>query len=269
MKLRSTLVATALFATSTMLSAAPPAPAGPDLALSLAAPAGPHVYETRRYTYTIRNVGPKASTGGQIVVTLPQTGTSPEVYILGAVAGYSAGCTLAGRTLTCPLPNLNKNASTTKFIDVSLPLSTRALVVDATVTTAGDQSAANNRVIHTANLLTYPVTMSLGVPVTHQHCTGGPTLSSYLECTLFPSSVTEHDAIFNAVGTITFVDAPASYSGFWNYIPSENRLHFEYFDGSLRVAEFDGRGVPGNCFEGITTFPNSPNYISPYRLCMP
>ena len=39
------------------------------------------------------------------------------------------------------------------------------------------------------------------------------------------------------------------------------------FVGPDLVAEFDGYGVDGNCFEGKTTFPGS-TYMSMYEVCL-
>ena len=270
MKIRSILVLTAILGASPVWAVAPAN--GPDLALSLAPPSNAHVYETRRYTYTISNVGNKPAAGVKLVVTLPRTGTSPEVYVMGIVNGYSTRCALAGATLTCQLESLNRNQSTSVFVDLTLPYSTAPIVLDAlaSTTTMIEQNPANNRVIHTASLLTYPGTMTFGVAIVNQHCTGNTSLSSFFECTLFPSSISEHETIFNADNTLSFVAAPASYTGTWTYTPAQNRLRFQYYDGLVQVAAFDGRGVGANCFEGITTFPAStPGYVAPYRLCFP
>ena len=268
MKLRPVLMLAAVLAGSPVIAAGPQNV--PDLALTLVAPSGAHVYEVRRYTYTVKNIGNKPADAARLVISLPRTGTSPEVFVMGDVTSYTAGCTLSGTTLTCLLGTLGKNESRNLFVDLRLPYSTAPIVIDAlaSTTTTNEANAANNRVVHTAALATYPVTMQYLTPVVHQHCTGNLSLTSFFECALFPSSITEHEATFNADNTITFVSAPATYSGTWIYRPAENRLQFTYFDGVVRVAEFDGRGVGGNCFEGLTTFPSgTAGYQSLYRIC--
>ncbi len=100
------------------------------------------------------------------------------------------------------------------------------------------------------------------------HCTGGASLTSFFECELFPSSISSHETIFDAGGTITFIAAPAGYTGTWTHPPSQNRLQFDYADGTGVVATFDGRGVDAKCFEGKTVFRGSP-YVSLYEVCFP
>lgn len=270
MKLRNILLLSALL-TSTSAPAFAAGPFAPNLSVTLTSPVGAKVYETRRYTYKVKNEGNRTAAGSKLIITLPRTGTSPHVYIMGQLVGYTAGCTLAGTTLTCPLGDLIKNQSKNVFVDLNLPYSTEPIVLDATATTttSPETNATNNRVVRNAALGTYPVTMSYIDPVVHQHCTGNTWLSSFFECTLFPSSITEHEATFNTDNTISIPAAP-SYTGTWIYRPTENRLQFTYFDGAVRIVDFDGRGVGGNCFEGKTVFPNSTStYISMYRICFP
>lgn len=93
----------------------------------------------------------------------------------------------------------------------------------------------------------------------------GTGLTSFFECTLFPSSISSHDTVFNADQTISFPGAAANYTGTWSQ-PSADRLVFSYFEDGLLVASFDGRGVNSNCFEGKTIFPGSA-YVSMYEVC--
>lgn len=113
------------------------------------------------------------------------------------------------------------------------------------------------------------LTIGTGVVVTNSHCTGQPTLSSYFECRLFPSSISSHQTQFNSDGSITFIGAPATFTGSWTYTAAQNRLQFQYFDGGNLVATFDGRGVNSRCAEGRTTFTPDNGYLSLYEVCFP
>lgn len=248
------------------------APASPDLAVTLTPPPAAHVYQMAGYNVRVRNLGNKTAAGVRVTIQLPTTRTSPTVYLMGTLGARSASCARSGNSLVCTLGSLAKNASTSVFFDMLLPYSTMPMVFTATATTTstpGDPNPANNTAVHAAALLTYPATVTHDAPAVHSHCTGNPSLSSYFECELFPSSISEHYATFNANGTITFVGVPASYTGTWTHTPAQNRLQFEYFDGGLPVAAFDGRGATGSCFEGRTTFPDNPDYISMYQVCFP
>ena len=57
----------------------------------------------------------------------------------------------------------------------------------------------------------------------------------------------------------------AVYTGTWSQ-PSPDRLVFQYFDYGVLAADFDGYGVPGGCFEGLTVFPDS-EFVSIYEVC--
>jgi hypothetical protein len=257
-------IAIAIAIAPVWLAAAPQA-AGPDLRLTLAAPANQQVYQSGTFTYTVANIGKKTAAGAKVVITLPGTGTSPQVFVMGTLNSFSSRCSRAGLVLTCTLGSLAKNASTTVYVDLMLPYSTAPIVLSATAsTTTNEPAQGNNTVIHSAALGTYPVAMTFGTPIVHRHCTGTASLTSFFECTLFPSSIAEHEATFNSNGTI---DLPPGYTGSWTYTATENRLQFEYFEGAVLVAQFDGRGVGNNCFEGRTTFIPDNGYVSPYRLC--
>lgn len=248
------------------------APAAPDLAVTLTPPVGAHVYQPAGYNVRVRNVGNKSAAGVRLTIQLPTTRTSPTVYLMGTLGAMSSACSRTGNTVVCLLGTLSRNASTSVFFDMLLPYSTLPMVFTAAATTTsvpGDSNPGNSTASHAANLLTYPVTMNHVDPATNSHCTGNPTLSSFFECELFPSSITEHQTIFDAGGTITFIGAGPTYTGTWTYTAATHRLQFEYLESGQSVATFDGRGTSTNCFEGKTTFPLSPNYISIYQVCFP
>ena len=267
-----------LFVFALVLSSVPAWAAGPvqkpDLQVSLTPPASPLVYQSAGYNVRVRNVGNKSAAAVQLIIELPRTQTSPSVHVMGTLGSFSTPtCTRSGTRLTCGLGTINKNNSKSVFFDLALPYSTAPLVITAsatTTTTPADPTPANNSLSYTATPRTYSVTMNTVVPAVNDHCTGQPVLSSYFECTLFPSSISSHETIFNSDNTIAFeVGVPESYTGTWTHTPAQNRLQFLYLDGPDIVAEFDGRGVSPNCFEGRTTFPDNPDYISMYRVCFP
>lgn len=250
-----------------LLCAATPAFAAADPSVSLTTPVGKHVYEAGRYTVTVRNIGNKDAANVVATITLPQTHTSPQVYVMGTVGAKSVGCTLSGRTITCPLGTVTKNNGVKSvWFDLALPQNSVPLTVSASITTTSVENSggtANNSTTRTPALLNYPVVVGPTYTATNDHCTG-TGLTSFFECELFPSSIASHDTVFNADHTITIPDAP-DYTGDWSQASSD-RLHFRYFDGNgAQVAEFDGRGVTPDCFEGLTTF-GSP-YVSPYQVC--
>jgi len=251
---------------------ASPSTSKPDLQVSLTPPANVRVYQTGGYNIRVKNAGTKNAAAVQLVVQLPQTQTSPAVHVMGALGSFSAGCTRSGTRLTCNLGTINKKASKSVYFDLALPYSTAPIVISAsatTTTTPADPTPDNNSLAYTAMPLTYAVTMNTLAPALNEHCTGQAWLSSYFECLLYPSSITSHETIFNDDATISFVGAPASYTGSWTYTPASNRLQFEYLDGPDVVAVFDGRGVSASCFEGKTTFPAGSTYVSMYRICFP
>lgn len=249
-----------------LLGVSAPAFAAADLRPTISPPSGTHVYETGRYNVTVSNIGNQSASSASVVIQLPTTNTSPQVYVMGTVGAKSASCTQSGTRLTCTLGTIRKNASSTVYFDIAMPESVNPLVLTATAsTTSPENSTANNVASHTAALLNYDVSFSTPVALVHDHCTG-TNLSSYYECTLFPSSISSHDATLETDGSISF---PAEYGGtftgnWWSL--SADHLAFEYFDGGVLVAEFEGYGVSGSCWEGLTTFPGS-TYVSMYRVC--
>jgi hypothetical protein len=173
---------------------------------------------------------------------------------------------VAGTAITCALPQIRRNNSTTFFFDIALPESAAPIVFTATTANTQDTNATNNQVSATANPLNVAAISPAGRTSNIQHCTG-TTLSAYFECTLFPGSITSHTHTFNADNTISIPGNPAGFTGDW-YQASADHLSFTYYDYGVPEVEFEGWGVGNNCFEGLTIFPSSPNYVSPYRVCL-
>lgn len=265
------LIKTLVFITA--LVTGPAAFAAADLTTSISAsPGTAQVYSTARYTVTVSNIGNKSASSATVRIDLPATHTSPQVYVLGSVGAMSAGCSRTGVTINCTLGSIARNSSRSVFFDIALPVSSAPHVLSATAaTTSAENSTANNGASRTASQSFYPATVDAtpGAPVTmiNRHCTG-TGLTAWYECTLFPSSISAHDAVFHHDGSITFPSEPG-FGGTWTLTntPNGNRLAFTIDEiGYGPVATFDGWGADADCFEGLTTFPGSA-YVSPYEVC--
>ena len=148
--------------------------------------------------------------------------------------------------------------------DIPLPLSSAAITIAAAASTTRFEPITNNNSdSYTANLLLYPYSIAAPATATTRHCTG-QNLTSFFVCELYPSSLGSFDAVFQQGGGMSFVNQPG-YTGSWTQ-PTSEQLQFDILYQSSVVASFDGYGVGGNCFEGITTFA-TPGYSSPYEVC--
>ena len=250
-----------------LLGVATPAFAASDLVTSITAPSGVHVYETGRYNVRVANNGNQTANSSTVVIQLPQTHTSPQVYVMGVLGAKSSSCSQSGTRLTCTLGNIKRSNSVTVYFDIAMPESVDALVVGATAaTTSSENSTSNNSASSTAALLNYDVNFSGSGAVTNNHCTG-TNLTSYYECELFPSSISSHDATLNSDGSVSFpAEYGPDYGGSWTS-DSADHLSFTYTESGNIVAEFEGYGVSADCWEGLTTFPGS-SYVSMYEVCL-
>lgn len=264
-RIRRSFICLAALACSLLAVSPALAAPGADLSVGISAPVGVHVDETGRYTLTVTNSGNRSASNVTVSVALPRTHTSPQVYVLGQMGALGSGCSVSGTTLTCALGSIGRGRAASKTFDIALPYSTAPLVFDATVSTSsGDTNPANDTASLTAAPLTVPVAVAGPVTVTNRHCTG-QALTSFYECELFPSSLSSHQATFNADGSISVPGEP-TISGSWSQ-PSSDRLVFQYVESGNVVATFDGRGVRAKCFEGATTFGGP--YVSMYEVCLP
>jgi len=265
------LTRTLVFVTALVIG--PAAFAAADLTTSISvSPGTAQVYSTARYTVTVSNIGNKSASNATVRITLPATHTSPQVYVLGSVGALSAGCSRTGVTINCTLGSIARNASRSVFFDVALPVSSAPFVFTATAATpSAENSTANNGASRTASQSFYATTVDAtpGVPVRmlNSHC-AGTGLTAWYECTLFPSSISAHEADFHDDGSITFPTEPG-FGGTWTVTvtPSGNQLAFTIDEiGYGPVATFTSWGADADCFEGLTTFPGS-SYVSPYEVC--
>lgn len=239
-----------------------------NLDVTITPPAGVHVNEFGTYQVRVANTGNRNATGVTLAIALPRTGTSPQVYVMGTLANVDSRCALSGQTLNCNLGQLNRNGgATTVTFDLKLPYSTAPLNLTMTANPiAGDAAPGNNTLPYTATPALYANPITGPVSMQHDHCTGSPTLTSYFECLLFPSSITGFAATYNDDHTITIPGEP-DYGGTWSQNGGADRLQVTFSDGSGPVGSVDARGVDSGCFEGLMSFPNQPNYIAPYRIC--
>jgi len=263
----------ALRALFTLLLAAPAALAASDLTTTITvSPSVSQVYSNATYTVRVTNIGNQNAGNCTVQISLPPTHTSPQVYVLGTLGSKSASCTQSGTKLNCNLGTINKNGSfKTVFFNIALPVNSTSLVVSATAaTTSSENSTSNNTGTRTAVQSYFATTVNAQpcAPVTmvNRHCTG-TGLTAWMECTFFPSAISEHDALFHDDGSLT-IPEDASYTGQWavTTTPSGNQLTFFYDDGGGVVANFTGWGADGACFEGLVTFPGSTS-VSPYEVC--
>ena len=226
--------------------------AAPDLTTSFTAPTGVYVYQSAMWQATVKNVGNKDASSVVLTVQLPVTHTSPTVYVMGTLGAKSATCSASGTKLVCNVGTVRKSKSTTVYFYLTLPEAAEDLNFTATASTSGESNTGNNGSAATAALDNYTPTFTPAVDVTNRHCTG-TALTSFFECEKYPSSISEHDATFNADGSLSLPD-DASYTGEWSRVDAE--LSFIYIDSTgATVAEFVGYGVDTTgCWEGVTTF---------------
>ncbi len=245
---------------------ATPVLAAADVRVQIPAPAAVHVYDTTDYDVVVSNVGNKKAYGVQLVIELPETNTSPQVYVMGTTSGVDPRCSASGTQLVCSLGDIARNAQTVVSFGIALPQADEELAVTATATsTSPETTLANNTATDVAPLLGYAVAVQAGDVTTSRHCTG-TGLASFYECELFPSSLSEHQAELLAGGLVSIPGEPG-YGGTWSQ-PTPDSLVMTYEElGVGVVAEFVGYGTSPDCFEGITTFPGS-TYVSPYEVCI-
>ncbi|MCA9528234.1 MAG: hypothetical protein KC549_18245, partial [Myxococcales bacterium] len=147
--------------------------AAADLETTADGPASTLVGAVGQYTFTVENIGNRNADNVTLTIDLPATHTSPQVYIMGDLAGYSGGCSLAGQQLTCPLGRLRRGTSAAVTVDIALPCSAASLDFIATAdTTSNESNTANNVDAHTANLTYVATAIPATVLVTNRHCTG-------------------------------------------------------------------------------------------------
>lgn len=251
--LASTLVGSSAFAAA-------------DLSVALAPPAGVHVDDLGRYDVSVSNVGNRDATGVSLTIQLPTTHTSPQVYVMGTLGSKSTVCAQSGTRLVCNLGTVRRNRSSAVFFELALPQASTPLTVSASATTTAQETILGNNTSSAAvDPVNDPLTVSAPRAAIARHCTG-TGLTSFYECTLFPSSISQFDLVFEPGAVVTFPGQDPGYTGSWSQ-PTSAQLSFLVYEAGLPAATFSGWAVDASCFEGLTTFPGS-SYVSPYEVCI-
>ncbi len=249
-----------------VLAAAPSAFAAADVEVTIAAPSGAYVYDQARYRVRVTNSGDRHARNVSVRIDLPETQTSPTVYVMGIVGSRHRRCAQDGTSVVCSFGRVKSGRTKTRWFKIAFPVSAAPLELHADVsTTSPEPNQANNSASHVASLLYYDTPVAGPRAAHNRHCTGQGLIGFY-ECTLFPTSISSHDITLEADGTISFAAAPASFTGTWSQVLPD-RLAISYLDDGVLVAAFHGHGVGGDCFEGLTVFPGSP-YVAPYEVCL-
>lgn len=241
---------------------ASPAPA--DLSVEVRGPNRSFVYTPYVYRVRVENVGGTRAENAKVNVDLPLTATSPQVHVLGRISSIDTKCQLVNNRLECDLGRIKPGKRKTVKFTYVLPVTTRSLSFTANSTADVDANSNNDsdtKVLipkYQANVILAPQ------PVTNFHCTGSPALTSFYECEVSPTSVTDHPTTLNADGTISF--AVPNYTGTW-FQPNSKELKFTYEANNTTILEFHGYAISSTCFDGLSTFPTNQNYVSPYRVC--
>jgi hypothetical protein len=241
-----------------------PAFAGVDLRTTITAPAGALVYTSGSWSVTVKNLGNTHANNVELVIELPETHTSPNVYVMGTVGAIPSSCVPSGTTLVCALGQIKANKSKVVAVSLELPYSTAPLVVGAISNTPGvvDTNPANNTAA-VAAALSYPsISFVPDRDVLAENCTG-TGLTSFYECVVSPGSTQSHDATYHADGSISFPWS-ADYGGSWSQ-PTLQTLHFDYTELGQVVMTFDGVAVDAACWEGVIL---SGGYTIPYSVCL-
>lgn len=247
------------------LSLSSAAHAAADLVTTVTAPSATLVDSDGTWTVKVRNTGTLHANNVSLVIELPETNTSPGVYILGDLGTSSSACSQVGTTLSCNLGQVKRNKTKSVSFDIAFPWAAVGLQVIADASTSTTETDLTDNDDSAIAEIVYP---DLVVPAPGtawvDHCTG-TGLTSYFECELFPSSISSHEQDFLAGGVLSFPAYGPAYGGSWLQA-SDDHLWFEITELGTVIAEFEGNAVDDDCFEGLTTFPLS-SYVSPYRVC--
>ncbi|MCA9544284.1 MAG: hypothetical protein KC613_07825 [Myxococcales bacterium] len=255
------------FAAAGVLFGAAGAHARADIAVDFTPPATIQVGATDTFQVAVTNQGTRRADNVEVHIGLPATMTSPQVHVRGDLGAFSPACWLSGdTTLSCDLGRLNKGASATVAFDLALPAAVGPTEFQVEARTTSRESDVNNNALSEAVTLTYVNTpIAAGTPALVRHCTG-QNLTSFYECTLYPSSISSHDIVFQAGNAITFPNAPGNYTGWWSQ-PAPDRLSYTYYEDGAPVVAYQGYGVGGGCFEGVALFIGGP-WVAGYEVCL-
>lgn len=262
MKNISRFIILAIITAFGIVSASAASPA--DLKVDLLGPNDSFVYTSYVYSVRVSNIGGRRAQNAKATINLPLTDTSPNQFILGRLTNVDSRCQVVSNKLECDLGRIKRGRQKTLSFTFLIPVSTKTLEISATSSADVDSNPNNDSDTKVLNPK-YQDNIIFGtVNVINQHCTG-TNLTSFYECVLTPTSVTDHPTTLNADGSISF--AVQGYTGSW-YQPTPKELSFTYSANNTLLLEFHGYAVSANCFEGLSTFPPRPTYVSPYSVCI-
>lgn len=267
---RAAAVAAWLFAGSLAPSLAGSRPPSADLEVQLVGPTVADINLPATYTVTVTNRGANTSAAITATIGFPVTNTSPQVYLLGAATPLDQRCSMTGRTMTCSLVGLRKGWSTSFVFKYAAPVAARPLTVSASVTSATADPVSGNNSASVVPNLRYPARAITGGSATVRGCTG-TGLTAFEECERFPGAIWSHVLQFLPNGGITY--GVPGYSATWSQNAARTSLRMELYvdqgQGPVKTGEFNGWAMNGrNCFQGLTTFVQNTNYVSPYEVCL-
>ncbi len=254
------LVALPILLTASVALAAP----GADLVVTTQAPTGVPVYVNGAHSVTVANTGNRHATSVSLTIQLPETHTSPTVHVMGTLGAIDPRCSVSGTRLVCALGTIARfGGSTVVPFNLALPYSTAPLIMSATATsTTSELNPANNSASRT--LLPVTVATSLGgrYTATNDHCTG-TGLTSFFECTKYPSSISGFTSVLEANGDVS-VDGYPTVTGSWTFTTPDH-LVISFEEQGTPIGTIDTYSVGGGCFEG--PMPASP-YVVLYQICL-
>ena len=258
------VIVVCLFSAVGTVRAAPPGQA--DLDVEFLGQNSPWVYSTYTYRVRVHNTGGRNANNVNVTVDFPLTNTSPQIFILGNLSGVDSRCQIISNKLECDLGRIRRGRSKTLRFEFEFPYADRSLDMTATAsTTSSEQNQANNQAVKSPSVR-YPQNLINSGDFTISFC-AGQNLTSYFECTLFPTSTQSLSVNLDSNGTVSFPDNPYM-TGSW-YQLGTDQLVITTTNGTSAATEFKGYAVSANCFEGINTYPNSSSgYIAPSRICL-
>ncbi len=226
----------------------------------------PFVYNPYRYRVRVTNNGTVRADDVTISIDMPITDTSPNQFIMGTVTDLDSRCQIISNKIECNIGRIKPGKRKAIRFNFEFPVSSKSLAMTATATTSTNESNLTDNSATKSPQFKYVQNVVSGGNYLISFC-GGTNLTAFFECTLFPSSIQSLAATLNSNGTVSYTNYP-NLTGSW-YQPSSKKLVFDTYDGSNQLNVFEGYAVNANCFEGITTYPNSTNgFVAPTRICI-
>lgn len=239
----------------------------PDLTVQVLSPASVLVGETAQYTVQVRNAGTRTAAAVTVTIDLPATRTSPGVYVMGELSNVDSRCTRSAARLTCNVGSLARSGSTNVGFSLALPYSSAPLSIAARAQTSTlEPNLTNNEASAVADVTYYAEPVIAPVVAEVSHCTGTTALTSFFECSLYPSSLSSHQVELRDDHSLAFPGEAPSLGGEWDQT-TDSDLTMTYRDLGAALGTFVGKAVGDGCFEGLMRFTANAGWVSPYRVC--